>query len=172
MYGRFRPDRSFSDACTHLHLSCGFLAERDVVAGGSDVSAGDRASAGDLLGDGAGCGAAHPDDSGEDAVTRLRRDESGTALILAIGFMVVIGLIGAAMLSSVSSGLASRVALDQARTREYAADSAIQDAITRVSSYSSFGLWISNTCSVAGGELCSCRWGAVSNLPTEMYVQY
>ena len=65
-------------------------------------------------------------------MTRPRRDEAGTALILAIGFMVVIGLIGAAMLSSVASGLHIRVALDQARSREYAADSAIQYAITQV----------------------------------------
>ena len=65
-------------------------------------------------------------------MTRARRDESGAALLLALGFTVVLGLIGAAMLSSLSSGLHSRVALDQARTREYAADSGIQYAISQV----------------------------------------
>lgn len=65
-------------------------------------------------------------------MTRAHRDESGAALLLAVGFMVVLGLIGAAMLSSLSTGLHSRVALDQARTREYAADSGIQYAITQV----------------------------------------
>jgi Tfp pilus assembly protein PilX len=62
----------------------------------------------------------------------VRRDESGTALILALGFMVLLGLIGSAMLSSVATGLRSRVALDHVRTREYAADSAIQYATTQV----------------------------------------
>jgi Tfp pilus assembly protein PilX len=65
-------------------------------------------------------------------MTTKPRDETGAALILAIAFMVVLGLIGAAMLSSVTSGLNSGAALDQARTGEYAADSAIQYAITQV----------------------------------------
>jgi hypothetical protein len=46
--------------------------------------------------------------------------------------MVVLGLIGAAMLNSIENGLRTRVTLDQARTREYAADSGIQYAITQV----------------------------------------
>ena len=64
--------------------------------------------------------------------TRVRRDERGAALILAIAFMVVIGGIGAAVTSSVTSGLNDRQALDQARNREYAADAAIETAISQV----------------------------------------
>ncbi len=61
-----------------------------------------------------------------------RHDESGTTLLLALGFMIVLGLIGAGMLSSIASGLRNRVTLDQARSRQYAADSGIQYAITQV----------------------------------------
>ena len=65
-------------------------------------------------------------------MTTHRRDECGAALILAIAFMVVIGAVSAAVLSMLSSGLTSRVALDSARDREYAADGAIQTAISQV----------------------------------------
>jgi hypothetical protein len=65
-------------------------------------------------------------------VTTLRRDERGAALILAIAFMVVIGAVSGAVLSMLTSGLSSRVALDGARDREYAADAAIQTAISQV----------------------------------------
>jgi Tfp pilus assembly protein PilX len=65
-------------------------------------------------------------------VRRSAHDESGAALLLALAFMMVVGLIGSAMLSSLSTGLRIRVTLDQVRTREYAADSGIQYAITQV----------------------------------------
>jgi hypothetical protein len=60
---------------------------------------------------------------------RIRRDERGAALILAIAFMLVMGAISGALLSSVTSGLSSRNALDRARNREYAADGLIDYAI-------------------------------------------
>ncbi len=63
---------------------------------------------------------------------RCRRDERGAALILAIAFLVVVGGIGAAVLSSVTSGLNDRTALDAARNREYAADGGIERAIAQV----------------------------------------
>ncbi len=65
-------------------------------------------------------------------MTTRQRDESGAALILALGFMVMLGLIGSAMLTSIANGLHIRATLDQVRTREYAADSGIQYAITQV----------------------------------------
>jgi Tfp pilus assembly protein PilX len=64
-------------------------------------------------------------------VTRHRREERGAALILAIAFMVVIAAVSGAVLSMLTSGLSSRVALDDARDREYAADGAIQAAISQ-----------------------------------------
>jgi type II secretory pathway pseudopilin PulG len=66
--------------------------------------------------------------------TKVRRmqGERGASLILAIVFMVVVGGISAAVLSTTASGVQDRVALDQARNREYAADGAIEIAITRV----------------------------------------
>jgi len=62
---------------------------------------------------------------------RIRRDERGTALILAIAFMLMIGAISGALLSSITSGLSSRNALDHARNREYAADGLIEYAIAK-----------------------------------------
>jgi hypothetical protein len=62
---------------------------------------------------------------------RVQRDERGTALILAIAFMLIIGGISGALLSSVASGLNSRQALDNARNREYAADGLIEYAIAQ-----------------------------------------
>src|SRR5689334_571166 len=63
---------------------------------------------------------------------RRMQGEQGASLILAIVFMVVVGAISGAVLATTASGLQSRVALDQARNREYAADGAIEIAITRV----------------------------------------
>jgi hypothetical protein len=63
--------------------------------------------------------------------TRVRRDERGASLILAIAFMLVIGAITGAVLSSVASGLNTRSALDTARNREYAADGLVEYAITQ-----------------------------------------
>jgi hypothetical protein len=66
----------------------------------------------------------------EGAVRRVR-GERGASLILAIAFMVVIGAISAAVISTTSSGIQDRVALDQARDREYAADGAIETTIAQ-----------------------------------------
>jgi hypothetical protein len=63
---------------------------------------------------------------------RRPRDESGTALILAIVFTVVIGLITSATLSTVASGLNDRVTLDAVRNREYSADGGIEYAIAQI----------------------------------------
>ena len=65
-------------------------------------------------------------------MTRPIREERGAALILAVAFMVVVGAIGAAVLSTVNSGLSNRRSLDHSRDREYAADGAIQTAIAQV----------------------------------------
>src|SRR4051794_8202375 len=68
----------------------------------------------------------------EDFVSRVRRDESGAALVLAIAFLVIVGGIVAAGLSSLTSGLNDRNILDSARQREYSAESAIDVAIANV----------------------------------------
>ena len=61
-----------------------------------------------------------------------RRDERGAALILAIAFLVVVGGISAALVSSITSGANERVALDDLRDRQYAADAAIEQAIAQL----------------------------------------
>jgi hypothetical protein len=63
---------------------------------------------------------------------RRRRDERGAALILAIAFLVVVGGISAALVSSITSGANERVALDDLRNRQYAADAAIEQAIAQL----------------------------------------
>lgn len=65
-------------------------------------------------------------------MTRAVRDERGASLILAIAFMVVIGMISSAILSTISSGLHTRTALDSARDRQYAADGAIEFAVASI----------------------------------------
>ena len=61
-----------------------------------------------------------------------RHDERGAALVLAIVFMVVIGGLTAAMLSSLTSAVNGRSVLDTVRDRQYAADAAVESSIARV----------------------------------------
>jgi len=56
-------------------------------------------------------------------------DERGAALMLVIAFMVLMGTISAAVLSTTTSGIQQRVALDQARNRQYAADAGIETTV-------------------------------------------
>ena len=63
---------------------------------------------------------------------RIRRDERGASLVLAIVFMVVVGAVGGGVLASISSGVQSGAQLATARNREYAADAAIETSIARV----------------------------------------
>jgi type II secretory pathway component PulK len=63
---------------------------------------------------------------------RVRRDERGASLILAIAFLVVVGGISSAVISSVTSGFNGRTVLDRARDREYAADGGIEYAVAQV----------------------------------------
>ena len=65
-------------------------------------------------------------------LARARRDERGATLILVIAFMLVMGGIGAAVTSSVTTGLNGRIVLDQVRNRQYAADGGVEFAITQV----------------------------------------
>jgi hypothetical protein len=53
-------------------------------------------------------------------------------LILAIVFMVVVGGVSLATLSYITNGSNQRRLLEKARNREYAADGAVEQAITRV----------------------------------------
>ena len=63
---------------------------------------------------------------------RARRDESGVALVLALSFMVLIGLVTSALLNSLISSVDQRTVLDRVRNRQYAADAAIEKDTARV----------------------------------------
>jgi len=61
-----------------------------------------------------------------------RDDERGATLLLVIGFIVIVALMSSAVLGLLLTGTKSRVALDQARNREYSADGAVEHAIADV----------------------------------------
>jgi hypothetical protein len=63
---------------------------------------------------------------------RPQHADSGATLILAIGFMVVISLVGGALAMLVSSGLGNRTPLQNLRSTQYSADGAIEYAISHV----------------------------------------
>lgn len=63
---------------------------------------------------------------------RATRDESGVALVLALSFTVVIGLVTTALLSSLMSAVSQRSVLDNVRNRQYLADGAVEQAIATV----------------------------------------
>ena len=62
----------------------------------------------------------------------VRRDEQGVALVLALSFMVLIGLVTSALLSSLITSVSDRTVLDSVRNRQYAADAAVEQDIARV----------------------------------------
>jgi hypothetical protein len=63
---------------------------------------------------------------------RIKCDERGASLILAIAFMLVAGAIGAGLTTSVTSGINDSSVLAVARDREYAAEGAIDYAIVQI----------------------------------------
>ena len=75
--------------------------------------------------------------------------DTGAALILAIGFVVMVGSIGAGMAALVTSSLNNRVTLEQVRNRQYSADGAITEAISIVRSEVGGAL---DSCTSAGGS--------------------
>lgn len=60
--------------------------------------------------------------------------DRGAALIVAIAFMVMIGAVAAGLSSMVTSGVANRIALDELRDRQYAADGAVETAVVAMRS--------------------------------------
>lgn len=81
--------------------------------------------------------------------TPVRHADSGAALILAIGFVLMVGAISAGLASLATSSLNNRTTLDSVRTREYAADAAVQVAISDVRGASISAL---GACSTPGGS--------------------
>ena len=63
---------------------------------------------------------------------RVRRDEQGVALVLVIEFIVLIGVVSSALLSSQISSVNHRAVLDTVRDRHYAADAGVEASIARV----------------------------------------
>jgi hypothetical protein len=66
-----------------------------------------------------------------DRSVRAERDR-GASLVMAVGFVVLIGSIAAGLSSLIASSTNNRVTLASVRDRQYAADGAIEEAITSV----------------------------------------
>jgi Tfp pilus assembly protein PilX len=64
-----------------------------------------------------------------EARQRAQHPDSGAALILVIGFIVMVGLIAGGLIGLTTSGLNNRSTLQIVRDRQYAADAAISQAI-------------------------------------------
>ncbi|MEI7993102.1 MAG: hypothetical protein WCH93_11840 [Actinomycetota bacterium] len=60
--------------------------------------------------------------------------DSGAVMLLAIGFVLLVSAIAAALAALIISSTATGNTLQQVRNRQYAADAAIQSAITKVRS--------------------------------------
>ena len=84
---------------------------------------------------------------------RREHEDRGAALLLAVGFVVVIGAIAGGLAGLATSGVNNRVTLEQVRNREYAADGAIENAISQVRLL---------TCSSAGGFITDASMNSVS----------
>ncbi len=59
-----------------------------------------------------------------------RHEDTGAALLLAIGFVLMISAIGAGLMALTTSSLNNRGSLELVRDRQYAADGAIEKAIS------------------------------------------
>lgn len=76
--------------------------------------------------------------------------DRGAALILAIAFVVMVGLISGGLAAMVTSSLNNRNALELVRNRQYAADAVVEQAITTVRAQSGTPLAL---CSTAAGSM-------------------
>ncbi len=84
---------------------------------------------------------------------RSRGDDSGAALILAVGFVLMVGAISGGLASLATSSLNNRNTLETLRNREYAADGAIENAISQVRAQS---------CASASGSITDSTINAVA----------
>ncbi len=63
--------------------------------------------------------------------SRPHHQDCGAALLLAVGFVLMIGTIGGGLAALATSSLDNRNTLEEVRNREYAADGAIETAISQ-----------------------------------------
>jgi hypothetical protein len=80
----------------------------------------------------------------------LRRSDEGAALLLVLGFVVFMSAVTGGLVGYLSTTIKQRVPLDSIREREYAADGAIEYAITQVRSLPHPG---TDACGSAAGSV-------------------
>ena len=84
---------------------------------------------------------------------RREHEDRGAALLLAVGFVVMIGAIAGGLAGLATSGVNNRTTLELVRNREYAADGAIENAISQVRSL---------TCASANGFTTDASMNSIS----------
>ena len=85
--------------------------------------------------------------------TRRPGEDAGAALILAVGFVLMVGTISGGLASLATSSLNNRNTLEVLRNREYAADGAIESAISQVRA---------STCTSAAGSIVDASMNSIS----------
>ncbi len=76
---------------------------------------------------------------------RRYHEDSGAAMLLAVGFVLMISAVAGGLASLATSSLNNRHTLELVRNREYAADGAIENAISRMR--------LKTTCAVETGSI-------------------
>ena len=82
-------------------------------------------------------------------MTRRRQphEDRGAALLIAIGFVMMVSTIAGGLAAMITSGVGNRVSLEQLRNRQYAAEAAIEDSIVTVrQTLTNTGLATTPTC--------------------------
>jgi hypothetical protein len=106
-------------------------------------------------------------------MNRVKRDEQGVALVLALSFMVLIGLVTTALLSSLMSSVGQRAVLDDLRNKQYAADGAVERSIARVRGLAAPGAGLAS-CSTGSPETYTLNSVTIrvdcTNLPIDAFV--
>jgi type II secretory pathway pseudopilin PulG len=107
--------------------------------------------------------------------SRSSREERGSALILAISVMVVIGVIMTSLFTLITSATNDRTQLDAVRNRQYAADAAIERAVAQVRNVGGAGPGLASCGTFApvtrNGVTIQVTCDNVPTLTTSMYLQ-
>lgn len=87
--------------------------------------------------------------------------DSGAALLLAIGTVLLVGALGAGLTAAATSSLNNRSTLEQVRDREYAADGSIEQSIAILRGSAQF----QTTCAPSSASMHGSELTILNNVP-------